>query len=388
VAIASTPSQLAQLLGVQQVLFCDCVTRQLLEDQPGRWPAATAEEELPQGDAPTQQPAAMEGVEQAAAAAAAAADDDEDSADDEAAELAGLLQETLEDECDASSGFLQDAEQLLEVQKPQGNWHLHACAALFVLLDVADADSYKQQQRQTVLQAVRCGNEAGNKVCCGRHRKMKGSRIFLIAKNGDVLTFCSCLAELAPLLGATRVTLQDELGDLQEKLQQQLAGNGQPGSGASLSRSSSEAAAAAVEVGQKRLGHEAGLSEPSSSKTNKVAASQAGVLTAAAAAGAAQQLPAMHTSGAVLRLRLTEDQAERARQQLQQQAQQWQQGQQPYVQPGLQARGVDAWKLTQLQQGLLDVQLSLTPGSCSQQPCMGINLRLGVSSLQEMAESR
>jgi hypothetical protein len=396
VAIASTAAQLAQLLGVQQVFFHDVVTRKLLEEQPGGWPAtvAAAAEVLAAEDKASQQPAAMDGVEQAAAAAAAAANE----ANEEAAALARLLQDSADEGYELLQASLH-AEQLLKVQKPQGNWHMHACAALFVLLDVAAADSYQQQQRQPVLQAVRCGNEAGNKVYCGRHRKTE--HIFLIAKNGDVLASCGCLAELAPLLGVGQVRVQDEIGDLQEKLQQQpqqLAGATgalpRSGSSASISHSSSVSAAAAAgqaaEVGQKRLGTEAGLTVPGSSK---VVVSGTGVLSSAAAAAAAataQPLPVMNLAGAVLRVRLTPDQAERMRQQLLQQAQQRQQQWQqplPYVQPGLHVH-VDAWKLSQLQQGLLDVHLSATPGSCSQHPCMGISLRLGVGSLQEMAASR
>jgi hypothetical protein len=339
-------------------------------------------------------------VQAAAAAAAAAASDD---ADDEAAALAGLLQD---DDAEQPASAVLQAEQLLEVQKPHGNWHMHACAALFVLLDVASADSYQQQQRHTVLQAVRCGNEAGNKVICGRHRKE--GRIFVIAKNGDVLASCSCLAELAPLLGVRRVRVQDDLGDLQEKLQQQqLAGpeaavaRSNSASGISCSGSAAGTVSAAAHdfagVGQKRLRLEAG---PSSPGISKVAASGAGLLGSTAAAAAAgpvtlQPLPVASLTGAVLRLHLTLDQAERVRQQLLQQAQQ----RLPYVQAGLQGppgqqqegrqmAHVDAWKLSQLQQCHLDVQLSVTPGSCSQHPCLGINLRLGVSGLQELAAAR
>jgi hypothetical protein len=407
VAIAITPAQLAQILGVQQVLFCDADTRQLLEEQPGAWPtAASPAAAAAAADGGGQQhpaPEAMDGIDQAAAAA------DADGADDEPAALAGLLQE--HDDEDPASTFLQ-AEQLLEVQKPQGSWHMNACAALFVLLDVAGADSYQQRQRYSVLQAVRCGNEAGNKLFCGRHGKE--GRIFVIAKNGDVLASCSCLADLAPLLGVRHVRVQDDLGDLQEKLQQQLlAGtaaaalarsNSASGFSCSSSAAGAAVAAAAAQtfagVGQKRLGHEVGLSAAPGS--SKVPASGAGLLgnaaAAAAAAGSAalQPLRAASLTSAVLRLRLTPDQAEHVRQQLLQQAQQ----QLPYMQAGLQGpivqqqcgvrqmAHVDAWKLSQLQQGHLDVQLSVTPGSCSQHPCLGINLRLGVSGLQELAAAR
>jgi hypothetical protein len=405
VAIASTAAQLAQILGAQQVLFCDANTRQLLEEQPGAKPAAAlpaaATAAAADGAGQLQlAPEAMHSMDQAAAAAAAA---DADNVDDEAAALAGLLQE--DDDEDPASAYLQ-AEQLLEVQKPQGNWHMNACAALFVLLDVAGADSYQQKQRYSVLQAVRCGNEAGNKLVCGRHNKE--GRIFVIAKNGDVLACCSCLAELAPLLCVRRVRVQDDLGDLQEKLQQQqLAGTAaaaaaaRSNSASGVSCSSSAAAAAAqtsAGVGQKRLGHEAGLSAAPGS--SKVPASGAGLLgnAAAAAAGAAalQPLPvATALSSAVLRLCLTPEQAQYVQSQLQQQAQQ----RLPYVQAGLQGppgqqqglrqmAHVDAWKLSQLQQGHLDVVLFVTAGSCSQHPCMGINLRLAVSGLQELAAAR
>jgi hypothetical protein len=399
VAIASTAAQLAQILGAQQVLFCDANTRQVLEDQPGAKLSAASPAAAAADGTGQQQPAAeaVHRLDQAAAAAAAA---DADGVDDEAAALAGLLQE--DDDDDPASALLQ-AEQLLEVQKPQGNWHMNACAALFVLLDVAGADSYQQKQHYSVLQAVRCGNEAGNKLVCGRHNKE--GRIFVIAKNGDVLACCSCLADLAPRLGVRRVRVQDDLGDLQEKLQQQqLAGTAavvarsNSTSGVSCSSSAAAAAQTSAGVGQKRLGHEAGLSAAPGS--SKVPASGAGLLgnTSAAAAGAAtlQPLPAATAlSSAVLRLRLTPDQAQHVQSQLQQQAQQ----RLPYVQAGLQGTPgqqqglrqmvhVDAWKLSQLQQGHLDVVLFVTAGSCSQHPCMGINLRLGVSGLQELAAAR
>lgn len=243
-----------------------------------------------------------------------------------------------------------------------------ACAALFLLLDVADGSSYRPGVNCSIMQPCRCGNEAGNKVFCGKHKK--GPHIYLIAKNGDVVRTCNTLSQLAPLLGVQEVTLKDELGDLAGKLKEPevpadaAAPAANAGSGVRAAANGPKPLQAA---GRKRSGAELRLSGPSSSK----AASRP---NAAAAAGGSSQQPSGATAitGAVLRLQLSADQAQQALQLEQEET-------------GMQQ---SLLRTAQLQAGYLEVPLNVTPGCCNQHPCMGVNLRLGVGSVQELAASR
>lgn len=217
----------------------------------------------------------------------------------------------------------------LEVPEPQGTWTTTACAALFIVLDVDSTQTFQHGHRYTIMQNCRCGNESGKQVFCGKHRK--AAHIYLLAKNGDLVWAGNTLPELAPVLAITNVRVQDPLGDLEAKLTTENA--------------AADATAAAAST------------DSSSNGEQQQPASAAAPQGTTAAAVSVSNVPT------VLRLEFTPEQI---------------------------AAGAlpDVVALSHLQPGYADVQLSIGATCCTVSPCMGLNLRLAVSNLQDLASSR
>jgi hypothetical protein len=350
-AIAHNTLQLAELLRVPCVLLLD------------------SESMLPLQAAPWALHADL-----TAMTAAAAADD----------AASGVAAMEVTSDAEAPGTYSDDYSSLsLFVPKPTGNWHRTPCAALHLVLDIGSSDAFLAGSRPQVLQCCRCGNECGNKLTCGQHKVM---RILLIATNGDIVMQMEHLTQLAEALGVQQVLVNDVLQDLQGKLQEGAAtpaavatrtttAAGAPGP------QTSDAAAAETsrsDRGQKRgadLADDIFLQHGSA----KVAAGGHGPQATSAAA-------VVSSGPAVLRLQLTPDMAEEARQEaaIRQQNQ---------LQTGIPWQ--DSYHLQQeainrnlLQQGIMETKIEVAASSCAKQCCMGINLRLAVSTVQELATSR
>lgn len=312
VAIANTCGQLAELLQVPAVFLVDAATGKPLnlsgpvDSVPAPVPAKTR--------APS---AAMKALQ--AAEGGSSQQQNESAVTD------------MDFEAMRSAGQYTDNTVTLEVPEPQGNWSNVACAGLFTVLDVDNASSFQTGYRYGIMQNCRCGNEAGNRLFCGKHRK--AAHIYLLAKNGDLLWHGNSLEELAPALGVEAVKVQTNLDDLGAKL---------------ATDSAAAEAPAAASAGINGGSHVAG--------------------------GEPQAAPVpMPTVPPVLRMHLTPEQIAAAAQQLQN---------------GGAQQDPEAARLRQLQQGWIDVQLQVAAGVCCQSPCMGLNLKLGVSNLQELAAHR